>query len=57
MNLAVAVEAVFTQQFWLARATGQALTAVGLAGVEGRGVALLAQGGPAGGQQRSLTEP
>ena len=52
MNLAMAVEAVFTQHILIGTATGQAFTAVGLAGVECRGVALLAQGRPAGGQKR-----
>lgn len=52
MNLAMAVKAVLAQQVLVGAATGQALTAVGLAGVECRGMALLAEGGPTGDQQR-----
>lgn len=54
MNLAMAIKAVLTQQILIGAATGQALTAVGLAGVECRGMALLAESGSTGGQQRLI---
>ena len=44
MNLAVAVKAILTQQILVGRTARQTLAAVGLAGVEGRCMALLAQG-------------
>jgi hypothetical protein len=51
MNLAVAVKAVFTQHVLVGGASRQPLAAIGLAGVESRRMALLAQGGSPGGQQ------
>ena len=59
MNLAVTVETVLAYQVLVGggSATGQTLAAVGLAGMEGRSVALLAQCGPAGGQQGFMDRP
>jgi hypothetical protein len=51
VHLAVAVEAVFAEQVVVGLAGWQALGAVGLAGVKGGGMALLAQGGTPGSEQ------
>ena len=51
VHLAVTVQAVLAQHILVGGAAGQALAAVGYAGVKGRSVALLAQGRASGRQQ------